>query len=485
MALLSQLSDSDREFLESLRCKPPGTQFHNWARTFTSRPSYFLAPQCERDIIGVIQIAGRCGLSVKPIGSGHSPSDIACTDSVMLDMHNMRRVLAYDAYACTLTVEAGIRLHDLHQVLANRNMALSSVGSISDQSVAGAMATATHGTGIGFGDISSMITQLVLIDGTGKRHKCDHQNNKDLFDAARCSLGALGIVTQVTIQCEPAFALHAIQTPTTLDKAIDDLDKFVHSAEHVRLWWFPHTDNAVAWRANRTHMELESSPDSFLRDRLYGFHIYQMQLYKARFKPDSIPSLTCEHFANRFALQKEWVDDSYRVFNFDCLFPQYVNEWAVPLEQAPSALRQLRRWVNSQERERNGARVHFPVEVRFVRESDVWLSPAYHRTVCYIGVIMYRPYHKPVPYKKYWQAFEDIMRTHQGRPHWAKAHSMFYFDLQSSYPKFDDFVLMRELCDPYGIFVNDYIRRHVLPPSQSRSMASGTSRYVAQHDPKL
>ncbi|KAJ1642627.1 D-arabinono-1,4-lactone oxidase [Coemansia asiatica] len=460
-----QLSSSEQHFINKLRCGPPGFEFSNWAGTFRSRPQFYLAPETENEIIELIRIANRHKLTIKAIGSGHSPSDIACTNSMMLNMDKMNRVLAHDAYACTLTVEAGVRLYQLHAMLQQRGMALSSVGSISDQSIAGAIATATHGTGIDFGDLSSFITHLVIIDGTGKRHECDANTQADLFNAARCSLGALGIITQVTIQCEPSFNLHAVQTPENLDSLLDDLSDVVYSAEHVRFWWFPHTDDAVVWRANRTTMEKQPSPESFLRDRLYGFHYYQLQLFKARFTPDDIPRLAREHFDTRFNRKIEWIDDSFTVFNLDCLFPQYVNEWAVPWENAAEALRQLRIWINAEARNPKGVRVNFPVEVRFVKNTaDVWLSPAYGQIVCYIGVIMYRPYHKSVPYKKYWRAYEDIMRTLGGRPHWAKAHKMFYYDFVSLYPRFNEFVEMRKRCDPNDVFVNDYIRRHVLPP---------------------
>ncbi|KAJ2384673.1 D-arabinono-1,4-lactone oxidase, partial [Coemansia sp. RSA 2559] len=155
-----EMATADLAFLESLQCKPPGHKFTNWAGTFSSQPAFYLAPATERAIIEIICIANRYGLQVKPIGSGHSPSDLACTDAIMVNMDKMDRVLAHDPYACTLTVEGGIRLHALHRTLGDRNMALSSVGSISDQSVAGAMATATHGTGVEYADISSYITHL-------------------------------------------------------------------------------------------------------------------------------------------------------------------------------------------------------------------------------------------------------------------------------------------------------------------------------------
>ncbi|KAJ2688892.1 D-arabinono-1,4-lactone oxidase, partial [Coemansia spiralis] len=255
-------------------------------------------------------------------------------------------------------------------------------------------------------------------------------------------------------------------TPDKLDHILDSLTEVVFSAEHVRFWWFPYTDNVAVWRANRTTQPLQPHTESYLCDRLYGYYYYQLQLLKARITPDDIPRITREHFARRFDRRIETIDDSYKVFNFDCLFPQYVNEWAVPWENAADVLRQLRIWINAEEQKPDGVRVHFPIEVRFVKDSNVWLSPAYGQTVCYIGVIMYRPYHRAVPYKKYWRVYEDIMRTQGGRPHWAKAHKMYYFDLKKAYPKFDDFVKLRRECDLNGIFVNDYIRRHILPPDE-------------------
>ncbi|KAJ1957181.1 D-arabinono-1,4-lactone oxidase, partial [Dipsacomyces acuminosporus] len=373
------------------RLRTPGApndfEFRNWAGTFRCKPLFYLSPETESEIVQLIGIANRYGLTIKAIGSGHSPSDLACTNAIMLNMDKMNRIISQDTYSCRITVEAGVRLQELHEMLKQRNMALSSLGSISEQSIAGAIATATHGTGMEYGDLSSMITSLVIIDGKGIRWVCNGQKNKDLFDAARCSLGALGIITQVTIQCEPFFSLYAVQEPESLEYVLDNLPKVVHSAEHVRFWWFPYTDNTVVWKANRTHLDHIPSPESFVKDRLYGFHWYQLQLYKARFTPNDIPQLTKEHFANRFNRKLEWVDDGYKVFNFDCLFPQYVNEWAIPWENTPQALRQLRDWIDAENEKNGGVRVHFPIEVRFVKESDVWLSPAYDQIVCYIGVI--------------------------------------------------------------------------------------------------
>ncbi|KAJ2044940.1 D-arabinono-1,4-lactone oxidase [Coemansia sp. S2] len=335
--------------------------------------------------------------------------------------------------------------------------------------------------------MSSTITHLVIIDGTGRRRECSATVDPDLFDAARCSIGALGIITQVTIQCEPAFKLHAVQTPDTLDHVLNTLSEVAFSAEHVRFWWFPYTDNVAVWRANRTTQPILPRAKSLWRDRLLGYHYYQLRLLKSRLTPDDLPSINQEQFSSRFNRRIESIDDSYKVFNFDCLFPHHVNEWAVPWEKAAEVIRQLRAWIVAEEQKSDGVRVHFPVQARFVKESNVWLSPTYGQTVCYIAVIMYRPYNRAVPYKKYWRVYEDIMRTQGGRPHWAKAHKMYYYELKKAYPKFDDFVKLCGECDPSGIFVNDYIRRHILPPNEPILTASSGagSRFLTCEKPRL
>ncbi|CAG8743766.1 12869_t:CDS:2, partial [Ambispora leptoticha] len=179
----------------------------------------------------------------------------------------------------------------------------------------------------------------------------------------------------------------------------------------------------------------QSETIGYFRETIIGYHLYQFLLYLTRFYPFTIPLLAHLMFLIKFNEDTLVVDDSYKVFNFDCLFQQYVNEWAIPLERTAEALRKLDQWIKENEKK---IYVHFPIEVRFVDQDDIWLSPSYGRKTCYIGIIMYRPYNKPVPYKKYWAAYEQIMR------------------------ECDDFLELREKLDPEGTFLNPYLRRHLL-----------------------
>jgi L-gulonolactone oxidase len=229
------------------------------------------------------------------------------------------------------------------------------------------------------------IADLTLINGKGERLFCSASSNPDVFEAARCSLGALGVITRMSLKVEPAFNLEAKQAPAKLQDVLQNWDTVINSAEHVRVWWYPHTQDCVVWRANRTDKPVSNDPPSWFKYTFVGFHVYQFALNIARYRQSMIPSLTKFFYNKVHSTPTQVVDESYKVFNFDCLFPQYVNEWAIPLEKAPEALERLDKFINSSE-----LKVHFPVEIRFVDGDDVWMSPSYGRKTCYIGVIMYR-----------------------------------------------------------------------------------------------
>ncbi|KAI7866427.1 L-gulono-gamma-lactone oxidase [Spinellus fusiger] len=440
--------------------------FKNWSKTFSCTSELYFAPSTEKQIVQIVQLAHQHKRAVKVFGSGHSPSDLACTQDFHVNIDKMNAILRVDKEAHTITVEAGMSLHKLHVVLRENGLALSNLGSISDQSIAGVISTASHGTGAHYGCLSTMILDMTLVTATGKVLFCSPTVEPDVFNAARCGLGALGIITSITLKAEPDFRLEAIQLPYKFPDVLADWIGVIHSAEHVRVWWFPHTDDCVVWRANRTQKPKQAQSSSWWVERGLGVHAYQAALSVSRYCPTVIPSITKVMFNTLHARALHVVDDSNKVFNFDCLFPQYVNEWAIPWEDAPEAMRRLDAFINE-----NDLKVHFPVEIRFVDEDDIWLSPCYRRKTCYIGVIMYRqvPYGSPVPYKKYWKAYEDIMRSYGGRPHWAKAHGQSREALEAVYPKFNEFIRVRDQLDPQNMFVNNYLERHIVAPQNQQT----------------
>ncbi|KAF9895979.1 hypothetical protein BX616_008414, partial [Lobosporangium transversale] len=207
----------------------------------------------------------------------------------------------------------------------------------------------------------------------------------------------------------------------------------------------------------------------------FGYHVFQGLIYICRFIPRLLPLVSRFMFWAQQSRPLKRVDDSVQIFNFDCLFSQYTNEWAIPWSRTSEALRALNEFIEtgtvriepSKRHEKTSSsssssssaaavvvgngrplKIHPPIEIRFVKKDDVWLSPAYGVDSCYIGLIMYRPFGKPVSYRRFWNGFEKIMGALEGRPHWAKAHSVPYKDLLRAYPKMKEFSEIRQKLDP-------------------------------------
>ncbi|XP_054239349.1 bifunctional epoxide hydrolase 2 [Indicator indicator] len=198
-----------------------------------------------------------------------------------------------------------------------------------------------------------------------------------------------------------------------------------------------------------------SSSTSWLWDYAVGYYLLEFLLWISTF----VPSLVC--WINRcffwllFRSRVENVAISYKIFNYECRFKQHVQDWAIPIEKTKEALLELKAAL-----ENNPKLVaHYPVEVRFARGDEIWMSPCFQRDSCYMNIIMYRPYGKNVPHLNYWLTYEGIMKKHGGRPHWAKAHSCTQKDFEKMYPAFPKFCSIREKLDPTGMFLNSYLEK--------------------------
>jgi L-gulonolactone oxidase len=232
----------------------------NWAGNQTCAPAEIRRPTTEHELAALVKEAGAAERRVKVVGAGHSFTPIACTDGVLVDLGAYRRVLAHDAAAGTVTVEAGIPLDELCEQLDRRGLALENMGDINRQSVAGATQTATHGTGLRFGNLSSRIVGMRLITGDGSVLECSPTENADVLDVARVGLGALGVVSTMTIKCVPAFRLHAIEEAEPVDEVLGNLDGLIAEHDHFEFYWVPHTRWALTKRNRRTDEPAQPRP---------------------------------------------------------------------------------------------------------------------------------------------------------------------------------------------------------------------------------
>jgi len=426
----------------------------NWAGNQACAPYAQERPASEADLVRIIKEAAANERRVKVVGAGHSFTGIACTDGHLVDMTDYGRVVAHDAAAGTVTVQAGIQLAHLCDELDRRGLALENMGDIAYQSIAGATSTATHGTGTKFGNISSRIVGLRLVTADGSIVDCSADENPDVFEVARVGIGALGVLSTVTLQCVPAFRVHAIEEAMPVDEVLSDFDGFMDSADHVEFFWIPHTRWALTKRNRRTDepVAARGRAKEFIDDIVLTNGAFGLLCRLGKRWPRAIPRLA--KIIPSASSKVEYTDRSDLVFTSPRLVHFYEMEYAIPREAIPEALNRVRALVD-----RLGVPISFPVEVRVVAPDDIALSTAYGRATGYIAVHVYRG----TPYDQYFQGVEAIMNEYAGRPHWGKMHFQTAETLAPRYPRWDAFQAVRDKLDPDRRFTNPYLDR-VLGP---------------------
>ncbi len=420
------------------------TRWTNWSRLWECHPAAIDEPTTTSELAQLLRVARRLDQGVKVAGSGHSFTDVACTDGRLVRLERYDRVLEVDRDRRRVTVQAGITLAELNERLAEEGLALPNLGDIAYQSVAGAISTATHGTGIGFGNLATQVVALELVTADGSLLRASADEEPEVFQAARVGLGALGVISTVTLQCVPAFDLEAVETKERLDDLLPDLDSHVEGNDHFELFWFPHTEWCTVKRNNRTGAPRRpwGRWRSFRDDVLAANAAFDLACRLGRRRPERIPGIM-----RRVTSQlghRRWVDRSDRVFASPRLVRFNEMEYAIPRGEVPGALAELRRAVDER------YLVNFPVEVRFVAPDEIFLSPSNGRETGYVAVHLYRG----MDFEPYFRAVEEIMVRRDGRPHWGKLHFRTAAELAPAYPDWDRFQAVRRRLDPEGRFAN-------------------------------
>lgn len=426
----------------------------NWARNQACIPDEVARPRSTTEVADIVGRAASAGRTVKAIGAGHSFTAAAMTNGVLLSLAGMDRVVHVDHATARVTVQAGITLRALADELAEVGLAMPNLGDINVQSVAGAINTATHGTGLGLGNIATTVVGLELVDGRGDVVRCDDENDPELLRTARVGVGALGIVTEATLQCVPAFDLHARETVEPLDDLLDGFDEFVRSADHAEFFWMPGARRCQVKRNHRTDgPPRPPSTLAYVRDKYVGENLaFGLVCRTARRFPALAPRVA--KLVSGAVAERDVVDRSDRVFTS----PRHVKfvemEYGIPLAAVPEALRRVRELTSTL-----SFPTLFPVEVRTSAADDIPLSTGHGRESGWIAVHQYRG----APYESYFQGVEAIMDDYGGRPHWGKLHFQTAATLRDRYPEWDLFTAARTRLDPAGTFRNDYVDR-VLGP---------------------
>jgi L-gulono-1,4-lactone dehydrogenase len=435
------VSDKILAPLNGVACRT-GHEFVNWAQTIKFRPRRFCRPRTEAEVVATVRNALEAQTKVRTQGAGHSFSQLLATDDTLLTLDDLETPITVDGRR--VTVPGGIRLKSLIKELRARGLGLRNIGSITEQSIAGAFSTGTHGTGIGLGAIHTQVAGVRLVDGQGVVRTLSGQDAEHLA-AARVNLGALGIITQVTLDCVPDYSLEYTAYLTQLDVVLRHLDQLVQENERVLFWWFllpgcPR-DSVVLVTKNPLGHPVSEVLRSAHADRPRSSTARRSLAKEA----GTVQKMAQQAPAREFVKLIQYVGTYDQVLTIP-LLPVFHREceYAIPATRTVEAVRTMREFVEESE-----LSLTLPVEVRYVAPDDALLSPSHDGPVSYVGASTL------TNSSEVFERFEPLMKRLGGRPHWGKNAVLTRAEAAALYAAgYDRFRAVRDAFDPGRVFGN-------------------------------
>lgn len=427
-------------------------RWSNWGRSASSTPSAVALPGSEDELCSLLAAAHPEGRRVKVVGGSHSFTDIAATDGTLISLDKLQGLTRVDPTTGWVSMRGGTRVWTISDALEPYGLALPNMGDIDRQSIAGALSTGTHGTGLGLTGYSGIVRGLRLALADGSVVTASAEENPQLFQAARVGLGAIGVILEVTLACVPSFVVRADEHPVELAEMLPSFVDLCRHEDHVEFYWFQHATQVAAKVNTRLPADAERAPltrrQILLDDELLSNGGHRALCELGRLVPGTVPALN--RFATKALASRVYTDRSDRIFVSPRRTRFREMEYAVPLEDVEAVFTEVIAAVNG-----FGAGITFPLEVRAAAADDTWLGTASGRESAYIALHRFvKEDHVP-----YFAAVEPILKAAAGRPHWGKLHTRTAEELRTVYPRFDDFLAVRDAVDPGGVFANAYLDR--------------------------
>ncbi|MEM9935777.1 MAG: D-arabinono-1,4-lactone oxidase [Bacteroidota bacterium] len=421
----------------------------NWAKNIVWAPSEIAYPTSEAEIQQLVQRAANDRQNIRVIGSGHSFTPVCYTEDMLINLDNFQGLIHVDKENCQATVKAGTKLKALGEMLFREGLAMENLGDIDVQSIAGTISTGTHGTGTSFGTISTQVIALTFVNGKGEIVHCSESENKALFKAAQVSLGSLGIITEVTIQCVPIYKLHIQNKVESIEEVFGNLANRLTQNRNFEFYWFPHTDKALT---KTTNIVDNAEVDVIGFYKYWGEYIGENLIFKlfceyGTWFPSQAKAIS--KLTSSLITDASKIAYSHKVYATERLVRFMEMEYNVPADAYEEVWKELGKAMD-----KHNFHVHFPIENRWVKQDDIPLSPAYGRDSAYIACHVYQK----KEYQPYFNIIQDIFKAHDGRPHWGKWHSLTAKDIQERYPELGTFLKHRAAQDPENIFLSDYLK---------------------------
>ncbi|HYI95004.1 MAG TPA: NAD-dependent epimerase/dehydratase family protein [Bryobacteraceae bacterium] len=419
------------------------------------QPSALAHPERESDIVQCIAVAREGGLRARAIGSLHSQCAVADTEGVCIVLDRYKQILAVNGNL--VTVEAGITLTELNEELARHNLALPILGSITAQTVSGAISTATHGGALRHGALSDYVERLRLVRADGTIFELARSSPN--FDASVVSFGLLGVISSVTLRCVPAFTLRSSSLVADAADVFARFDEYQRSAEFVDMMYFPVADKVEVLTIERTGEGLVPQTPTVRHTQpgALGRAAHYLQLKVVRGVASVLLcSITLQRIAAKAVVggvYRTTAGPSHTVLAFNGNGPAIRSpmiigdmEVAIPYDQASTALSVLR---DHFQRTRRFPLI--PVHIRASARSAQWLSPAYEREVCWIELCSY-PRNSSL-----FEEVQALLAPFNFRFHWGKFAPVSADYISGQYDRWDEWGRLRAAWDPDGIFMNAHL----------------------------
>ncbi|MCQ9635731.1 FAD-binding protein [Chryseobacterium sp. WG23] len=444
--------------------KEENYSWNNWAGNQSCIAENYFEPEIEEQIIEIVCFAEKNKKKIRVIGSGHSFSPIAISNEILVSLKNYRKLISVGKDS--VTCQGGMYLHELYTILKANTLSFPNFGVINKQTVAGALATGTHGSGLKHRSLSAQIERLRMITASGDLLEINKETilkignkNLNILEAASLSLGSLGIVTEITLKCEPLFYLKSEESVIEFDEFLESMDDYAKRYEYFKAWWFPHTDKVYLFRAERVEKEQYSEKSKWenytleQKDRDLQIDTLTTPLFiKSNADPSLIPEINA-YCLDYFFTPRTKIGNSFEILVHDETIPMVVSEYGLPILDGihKKALKEFRDTLEHTEH-----KVHFPVDLRYTAAEESWLSPSYQKDTFYIGMCV-REYREKKIHPSM-QLFFDVMKKYNASPNWGKLSDLSKSELEERFPGINDFRELRNNIDPKGVFLNEFIK---------------------------
>ena len=417
----------------------------NWSGSQTSLPSLRLAPGSEDELIEMVKSSTQ---TIRCVGAGHSFNGLVPTDDTLMTLARMRGLESVNPETKEADIWAGTQLGEIGEPLWEHGLAMINMPDVNVQSLAGAIGTSTHGTGKHLGSVSSTVTSLRLVTADGELMECSADKNSDLFQAARTSLGSLGVISQARLQTQDAYNLRESTWFVPLEEGLDQIEDYRDKYRNYEAYFFPHGDYLMHITQEEIGGDIPSIVAGAPSD---GYETFRQISEVIDYVPMFMYS-TLMNFGLRAQLDSVEIKEgrSYQIYPTvrDMRFNEM--EYSIPAEYGVDCIREILATIK-----KLNIDIIFPMEYRYVPADDIWLSPFYGRDTCAISCHQFHDR----DYKPYFAQIEPIFLKYEGRPHQGKLHTLSAPEFAARYPKWDEFLRVRKEVDPEGKFLNSYLKR--------------------------